>query len=308
MAEPMVIDVHVHTHRDSRTGLQAMGGTARTPQGWSGTIEELLPFMEQNGVEKIIQVNFTPVWDMQQALLRRLPEDDTPAQRAEAEEQIRQELVGRIIRRNEWTCEVAQQHPDKIVAYVGIDPVEDADTMAKDLETCHQRGAKGIKLHTCVQRVAPNNRGLWPGYETLQRLGMAVLSHCGPFGGIDFDQSRPKLFEDAARDFPNLTLVLAHCGGAQFYDEAVELAGRYPNVYYDCTGVVDGSNNPESGKLSDEGVVNLFRRIGVDRIMFGSDWAFRDPMPDIRRIQQLPLTDQEKRMVLGENAKRVLKL
>ncbi|MBI2886951.1 MAG: amidohydrolase [Chloroflexi bacterium] len=305
MADYPVIDVHVHTHRDARTGVQAMGGSPRTPQGWSGTIEELLPFMAENGIEKIIQVNFTPVWDMLQAARRRLPQDQTPAQRAEAEEQLRQEMVGRVIRRNEWTCQVAQEHSDKIVAYVGIDPVEDAATMASDLEACHQRGARGIKLHTCVQRVAPNDRRLWPGYEALQRLGMAVLSHCGPFEGIEFDASRPKLFEEAARDFPNLTLVLAHCGGQPYYDEAVELAQRCPNVYFDCTGVVDGSGRRAT---SDQEIVALFRRIGLERIMFGSDWAFRDPMPDVHRVERLPLSTEEKRMVLAENARRVLGL
>ena len=308
MAESMVIDVHVHTHRDARTGIQAMGGSARTPQGWSGTIEELLPFMEQNGIERIIQVNFTPVWDMYQSALRRLPADQSSAQRAEAEAELRREMAGRVVRRNEWTCQVAQEHPDKIVAYVGIDPVEDGETMARDLETCHQKGARGIKLHPAVQRVAPNDRVLWPGYETLQRLGMAVLSHSGPFGGIDFEPSRPRSFDDVARDFPNLTLVLAHCGGGPYHDEAAELVSQHPNVYFDCTGVASGSGEAGEGRLSDDEVVGLFRRLGVDRIMFGSDWAFRDPMPDIRRIEGLPLTAEEKRMVLGENARRVLKV
>ena len=305
MAEHAVIDVHVHTHRDSRTGLQAMGGTPRTPRGWSGTIDELLPLMEQWGIEKIVQVNFTPVWDMVAAARRRLPLDQAPVQRAEAEEQIRQEMVGRILRRNEWTCQVAQEHPEQVVAYVGIDPVEDAATMVQDLETCHQRGARGVKLHTVVQRVAPNDRRLWPAYETLQRLGMAVLSHCGPFEGVEFEPSRPKSFAEVAGDFPSLTLVLAHCGGQPFYDEAAELAVRHANVYFDCTGVADGSGR---SSLADEELAGLFRTLGVDRVMFGSDWAFRDPLPDIRRIEGLPMSPEDKRLVLADNARRILKV
>src|SRR5207248_2492000 len=116
-----------------RIAIQAMGGVARA--GFTGTIEEMIPFMEQHGVAQAVQQNFTPVWDMGQAARRRLAPDLTPEQRAAAEEGIRQELARRIAQRNEWTCQVAAEHPDRLIAYIGVDPLQDPEGMAAEVET-----------------------------------------------------------------------------------------------------------------------------------------------------------------------------
>ncbi len=58
----------------------------------------------------------------------------------------------------------------------------------------------------------------------------------------------------------------------------------------------------------EKAAVVAFRQIGCDRIMFGSDYPWHDPLLDSARIQRLPLTDAEKRVVLYENAVRILAL
>lgn len=302
-----VIDVHVHTHRDARTGLQSQGGAALTPQGWAGTIDELIPAMADIGIEHSVQVNFTPVWDMFQAGLARLPAGLTPDQRAVAEAELRAEMVARVARRNQWSCDMAAAHPDRLTAFVGIDPVQPPEVMSAEMEACATRGARGVKLHTVVQRVGPSDRRLYPAYEVLQQRGMALLAHAGPFelGGAAerSDIGRPNAFTGVAHDFPRLTIVLAHCGGKPFYHEAAELAAAHPNVHFDCTGQVHGFDR---GARSDDEIAAMLRSVGIDRVMFGSDWAFLDPEPDIRRIGRLPLSDAEKRMVLAGNARRIL--
>ncbi len=52
----------------------------------------------------------------------------------------------------------------------------------------------------------------------------------------------------------------------------------------------------------------VLRQVGCDRVMFGSDYPWFDPVLDAARIQRLPLTDAEKRAVLHENAILVLRL
>jgi predicted TIM-barrel fold metal-dependent hydrolase len=58
-------------------------------------------------------------------------------------------------------------------------------------------------------------------------------------------------------------------------------------------------------KLIDSNVVRAFRQIGCERITFGSDYPFGNLAGDIRRIESLALTDEEKRMILGENSRRL---
>lgn len=305
MADFPVIDVHMHTHRSSAVGVQAMGGQPRVP-GYTGVIEELLPLMERGGITHVCMVNFTPVADMLEAARSRIPGEATVAQRREAEEQIRQEMVARVQRRNDWTCQVAREHPT-LLGFIGVDPVMDTESMAQEVARCRRSGASGIKLHTAVQRLPLNDRRLWPAYRAAEELGMAILAHTGPFPGIaDFEGARPGLAAEALRAFPRLTLILAHCGGQPYFQEAVALAAEFPQVTFDCTGLVAG--DPDPGDPSDEELVGLFRRLGTHRVMFGSDWPWRDPVPDIQRLERLSLTEQEKRGMLAGNAKRVLRL
>ena len=60
--------------------------------------------------------------------------------------------------------------------------------------------------------------------------------------------------------------------------------------------------------LAEEDAVRIFRKIGVERIMFGSDFPGIAPQPQLEQILRLPLTDEEKRMILAENARRILKI
>lgn len=304
MPDYPVIDTHVHTYRTAGTAIQAMGGSARA--GYTGTIEELIPFMAQAGIEKVVMVNLTPVADMLEAARASLPKDLTPQQRQEEEKTIRQDMVGRVMRRNQWTCQVAQEHPGRLYPYIGIDPVMDGETMAQEIQERHSQGARGIKLHPVVQRFAINDRRLWPAYATAERLEMPMVIHTGPFEGLGGENARPSLFAEVARDFPRLVAVLAHCGGRPYFQEAIALAQQFPNVCFDCCGIVAGGPGPHDPP--DEEIVALFRRLGVERVTFGSDWCFRDPIPDIQRVDGLSLTPQEKRLLLRENALRVLKL
>jgi len=60
--------------------------------------------------------------------------------------------------------------------------------------------------------------------------------------------------------------------------------------------------------LSDEEAAAALRQVGTERVMFGSDYPWFDPILDAARIRGLPLTDAEKRAVLHDNAVRRLGL
>lgn len=293
LADYAVIDIHMHTYPTPAVAIQAMGGTAKA--GFTGTHAELEPFMTETGIEKAILLNFTPVADMAVAFRSRWPNDLTPSQREEREEALRLDLVERVKRRNAWSCEEAKTYP-RLVPFICVDPVMDAETMEQEIEEWAKQGVKGIKLHPPVQRVAVNDRRFWPAYAAAERLGMVVLTHMGPFGNIPGHYAHPGLFAEVADAFPNLHAILAHCGSRDNYDAAISLAKERSNVYFDCCGV------PASQELTDAELVNLFRSLGADRVAFGSDWCFRDPRPDIERIQKLSLSGEEKRLILRDNA------
>ena len=46
----------------------------------------------------------------------------------------------------------------------------------------------------------------------------------------------------------------------------------------------------------------------IKRIMFGTDFPGVAWQPQVEQILRLPLTNQERRLILAENAKNILKL
>ena len=85
-----------------------------------------------------------------------------------------------------------------------------------------KEGAKGIKLHPTSQRFFPNDGRLYPAYQKIEELGLPIISHSGDFPQVDEEYSRPANFVDVLRNFPGLTLVLAHMAHG-YLDEAVEV-------------------------------------------------------------------------------------
>lgn len=299
-----VIDAHVHTYRSREIGRQAMMGAGRTDYG--GTVEELLSLMDRGGIRRAVMVNMTPVADMFDAALSRLPPDLSPSQRAEAEEDIRRQLIGRLQRRNRWTCQVAREQP-RLVAFIGLDPCMSAEELIQEIETGRQEGAHGIKLHPAAQRFYPHDRRLWPVYQRAQELGMPVIFHSGAFalGPQASDHAAPRHFPEVLSAFPRLTVVLAHLGWGDFA-ACADLARAFPNVYFDTCGVINGTE--PSPALSDEEAAAALRQVGTERVMFGSDYPWFDPVLDAQRIGRLPLSEVEKRAILYENAQRILAL
>ena len=160
-------------------------------------------------------------------------------------------------------------------------------------------------------------------YEKCQELGLPVLADSGPWPishvlaahplwfqvpQAHIDYAEPKNFARVLEDFPHLTLSLAHLGCA-WWDERIELAQKYPNVYFDTAR---GFSAPDRipvcplRSMAEEDAVRVMHKIGVERVMFGTDFPVIAPQPQLEQILRLPLSDEEKSLILSENAKRVL--
>jgi len=60
--------------------------------------------------------------------------------------------------------------------------------------------------------------------------------------------------------------------------------------------------------MAEEDAVRVFRKIGIDRILFGTDMPALEPIPQLEQMLRMPFTDDEKQMIFSENAKRILRL
>jgi len=286
-----IIDSHIHTYRTADEGRRAQQGTGRS--GQTGAFDEYVELLAGGAIEAAVMVNMTPVAEMRDALVAR----------GQSDEEASAEAIGRLQRRNAWTCKIAREHP-RLIPYISVDPSMGEEGVVAELTSRLAEGARGVKLHPANQRFAPGDRRLWPLYEEAQRLELPIISHCGLSFDKEFPEyASPTAFREVLDQFPRLTVVLAHLGYG-FLDESFEMAAGYPSLMFDCSYAVEGSLDPPA--ISDEDVVTMFRRVGAHRVLFASDWPWGHPLRDAERIRRLPLTDEEKGLILGDNARRVL--
>ncbi|MEE9286322.1 MAG: amidohydrolase family protein [Dehalococcoidia bacterium] len=299
-----IIDAHVHTYPTQEIGRRAKGD-AGDGNAYSGTVDELEAAMAEGGIAQAVMLCLQPYADMRQAALARLPQGLGEAQQARAEAEVDEMLVGRQQRRNQWTCEMARARPS-LIAFLTLDPSMPTDAICFEIEErVKNQGARGLKLHASLGRFYPYDPRLFPAYDLAQEMGLPVVFHGGAFFEGRDEYSRPKNFKEVARRFPRLSFVLAHLGQG-FVAESREIAGLYRQVAFDCSAIISGVGSRQGPTASE--FVSLVRDLGVARVQYGSDYPFFDPARGAAVLLGLPFTDDEKRLICADNARRTLRL
>ncbi len=100
-------------------------------------------------------------------------------------------------------------------------------------------GAIGLKVHPVHGGFSPADPALYPAYQFCAAEGLPVVVHCGTssFPGSSNDMADPGLLIPVLRDFPGLTVVLAHGGRGWWYDAAAALALLHENVWIELSGL-----------------------------------------------------------------------
>jgi len=299
----LIIDAHTHTYPSVEIGIQAIGSAG---YGYAGTIIELEEVMRKSNISQAIMAAFTPTVEMKKASISKLSSSLNTDEMNMAVAEINNKIVARMKRRNSWACKAASDNSN-LAALIGVDLLQNTDQMVEEVETkVKTLGAKGLKLHPIFNEFYPWDKKMWPVYSKAQELEIPILFHSGvsEFAGYNNSYSHPDQFENIANSFPDLTIVLAHLGKG-FFKEAVELAHRSTNIFFDTSACFsEPGQNIE--KLAAD-IRDIIKTIGVQRVMFGSDWPWFKPSNDIAVIKDMKLNDNEKSMILGLNAKRIYK-
>jgi uncharacterized protein len=197
------------------------------------------------------------------------------------------------IKLNDWYANLARES-DKVIPFGGIHP----DNDASELDRFPRLGLKGLKIQPNAQRVFPADPRLLPIYRKASELGLIVVFHAGDEeSGFRGDFSQPEHFVPVLEKYPDLTIVLSHLGGFRTWDR-LDLVLGYPNVWYDTAHV--------PGKIPDVEFADLVKRIGIDRVVFGSDYPFGDHAADRAAVERILGPDAA--AVLSRNPERLLGL
>jgi predicted TIM-barrel fold metal-dependent hydrolase len=126
-------------------------------------------------------------------------------------------------------------------------------------------GAVALKIHPVHGGFEARDRMLYPAYAWAQDRQLPVIVHCGTstFSGSANSYADPVLLDEVFRDFPDLTVVLAHGGRGWWYDQAAFLALMKPNIWLEVSGL-------PPHRLADYFGPSL-RRL-ASKMIFGTDW------------------------------------
>jgi predicted TIM-barrel fold metal-dependent hydrolase len=104
---------------------------------------------------------------------------------------------------------------------------------------------------------------------------------------------------------PTLRLILAHLGrGAD--EELVELFAAHPGVVADTSLRLGSPHDDEPWDPAS--VRGLIRRLGPERVLFGTNYPIVDPVVYRERFHDLGLSSAERALVGAGNARRFLRL
>ncbi len=165
-----------------------------------------------------------------------------------------------------------------------------------DVRHLKELGLHGVKLHPDIQNFRVDDPRCLAIYEICQRENLPILMHTGD---KRYDNSNPNRLLPILEQFKDLTVIGAHFGGWSIWKEACSVYKNHPNFYVDCS-----SSMPY---LEDGAIVKMMREYGAERVLFGTDYPLWSPAKEMENFARLPLTDEEKRLILSENACRVYK-
>ena len=294
-----VIDFHTHVQPSASEGIafQERFGFEKPPR--NGTPEELLPIMDAAGVSRTLMVPWMPAQDL---VAERLEES---VEGADPREAVRLNVVNEWFALNQWAVDTVAKYKGRFECLVGLDPLlMRADELRAEVEDKLAKGACGLKIAPIFLYARPDDERVARVFEEASSHGVFVLSQAGADGyGGQPAWGHPSHFEEVLRTWPNVDVQLAHLGfGGEA--EVARLTAKYPNLYADTSARLHALGAP--GEWTHGEAAEWFRRIGIDRVVFGTNYPMHDPAQFIDAIREMPLSDDERERILFRNAAGIL--
>lgn len=216
----------------------------------------------------------------------------------------------RVAAANDWVIAQTAAYAGRLTPFCSVNPTSDY-AIAEMRRCAANPRVKGMKLHFANGRIDLKKTEQLDKVRAFFRAAnaerMAIVVHLWPLGDDGPEYSR--IFVDRVlAEAPDIPVQIAHLGSGapnvfhQTLDVfASAVAARDPrtrNLYFDVTEII----TEDVDETEVQAVTRAVRKIGLDRILFGSD----TPLPRYRPppIQawatfrrRMPLTDAELRII-----------
>lgn len=197
---------------------------------------------------------------------------------------------------NNQTAQIVRWVPDFFVGFCYLNPTLGTRAVEHEVERCvGGMGFRGLKLE-----IANNARDacMQPVMRAAERWAVPVLQHSWSQTNIRQRRYHSDPADTAllARRFPRVQVVMAHLSGCGF--RGVLEAKGLPNLWIDTSG-----GQPEANLVE-----YAVEHLGADHVVYGSDLPIRESSVTLGRILGSEISAGDKRRILHDNARRLLKL
>lgn len=183
---------------------------------------------------------------------------------------------------------VLRRHPDRFFGYITVNPNPPGQAVAELERWKGFHRPPLIKLHPALHKYPVHGEHYKPIWDYANQHEAVVLVHtwdsdpnCGPL-----------LFPPIARAHPKARILLGHSGVTwRGIMQAMEAAEAAPNLFLDLA-------SSQRHRLILE---KCARRVGAERILFGSDMPFLEASMTLAHVLTAKISDAEKEKILRTN-------
>jgi predicted TIM-barrel fold metal-dependent hydrolase len=193
---------------------------------------------------------------------------------------------------NDEVLRAVNKFPKRVFGFVYLNPKHVEASLA-ELDRCVRHGPMpGVKLWVARRCNAPE---LDPLVRRATELKAVILQHTyvkttGNLPG----ESTPMDLAELARRHPDATFICGHTGGN--WEIGIPAIRDCKNVYADLCG-----SDPTAGYTE-----MAVHELGAERVLYGSDAGGRSFASQLAKVFGARIPESAKKLILGENLKRVL--
>ena len=196
-------------------------------------------------------------------------------------------------RENDEVLRALRHFPDRAFGFVYLNPKHKQASLDELNRCVHDGPMVGVKLWVAQHCNAPE---LDPLVSRAAELKAVVFQHTWlkVTGNLPGESTAMELAQLATRH-PEATLICGHSGGD--WEVGLRAIRPHRNVYADL-----GGGDPTAGFTE-----MAVRELGAERVLYGSDAGGRSFASQLAKVTGADIPASARRLILGENLKRLLK-
>jgi predicted TIM-barrel fold metal-dependent hydrolase len=182
-----------------------------------------------------------------------------------------------------------QRFPDRILGYASMHSSRFGQQALDEIRRCKEvYGMRGLKIYSTPE-MSIAEPAMLPILALCAELKLPILAH-----------TTPHECEYLLTEVPEVSFIMAHAGAQPYahgdWNRAIQAAQRHPNLYLDTA-----SSTIDTGFV--EACVTT---LGAHKIVFGTDIPLLDAAPQIAKVRETHLTDDERALIMGGNILRLM--